>query len=107
MGYFLLDAGTGISVISTGIQPMKAPHTTPFWCWAKKNVLIDTVKEHFGDELLANISRIIDPKLIDIVISNHTEMDHSGAIPKLMHRIGIDKPIYCSKMGAKKPGSPL
>jgi flavorubredoxin len=72
-----------------------------FLVLGEKNVLIDTVKEHFGDELLANISRIIDPKLIDIVISNHTEMDHSGSIPKLMHKIGEDKPIYCSKMGAK------
>jgi len=72
-----------------------------FLVLGEKNVLIDTVKEHFGDELLANISKIIDPKLIDIVISNHTEMDHSGAIPKLMHKIGEDKPIYCSKMGAK------
>ena len=72
-----------------------------FLVLGEKNVLIDTVKEHFGDELLANISRIIDPKLIDIVISNHTEMDHSGSIPKVMHKIGEDKPIYCSKMGAK------
>jgi flavorubredoxin len=72
-----------------------------FLVLGEKNVLIDTVKEGFGDELLDNISRIIDPKLIDIVISNHTEMDHSGAIPKVMHKIGKDKPIYCSKMGAK------
>ena len=67
----------------------------------EKNILIDTVKAGFGDELLSNISRIMDPKDIDVVISNHTEMDHSGAIPKLMHIIGQEKPIYCSKMGAR------
>ncbi len=72
-----------------------------FLILGEKNVLIDTVKEKFADEFLANISRIIDPKEIDIVISNHTEMDHSGAIPKVMHRIGTDKPLYCSKMGAR------
>ncbi|MCP3943956.1 MAG: FprA family A-type flavoprotein [Desulfobacteraceae bacterium] len=72
-----------------------------FLVLGEKNILIDTVKENFGDELLSNISRIIDPKLIDIVISNHSEMDHSGAIPKVMDKIGKDKPIYCSKMGAK------
>lgn len=72
-----------------------------FLVLGEKNVLIDTVKAGFGDELLANISRIIDPTLIDVVISNHTEMDHSGAIPMLMDKIGRDKPIYCSKMGAK------
>lgn len=67
----------------------------------KKNILIDTVKEKFAKELLFNISRIIDPKEIDIVISNHTELDHSGAIPYVMKQIGEDKPIYCSKMGEK------
>ena len=72
-----------------------------FLMLGEKNVLIDTVKDKFCDELLANISRIIDPKKIDIVISNHTEMDHSGAIPRIMHKIGKDKPVYCSKMGAK------
>ncbi len=72
-----------------------------FLILGEKNVLIDTVKKSFGDELLSNISRIIDPKKIDLVISNHTEMDHSGAIPQVMHRIGKEKPLYCSKMGAK------
>ncbi len=72
-----------------------------FLVLGEKNVLIDTVKEKFTDELLANISRIIDPKKIDMVISNHTEMDHSGGIPRVMHRIGEQKPLYCSKMGAK------
>ena len=67
----------------------------------EKNILIDTVKEKFADELLANISRIIDPAKIDLIISNHTEMDHSGAIPKVLATIGQDKPVYCSKMGAK------
>ncbi len=66
-----------------------------------KNVLIDTVKKEFAEELLDNISRIIDPSEIDLVISNHTEMDHSGSIPAVMHRIGQDKPVLCSKMGFK------
>ncbi|MCP4673902.1 MAG: FprA family A-type flavoprotein, partial [Desulfobacula sp.] len=56
-----------------------------FLILGKKNILIDTVKEKFGNELLSNISRIIDPKKIDAVISNHAEMDHSGSIPKIMH----------------------
>jgi len=72
-----------------------------FLVLGKKNILIDTVKEKFGKELLSNISRIIDPEKIDAVISNHAEMDHSGSIPLVMHRIGKDKPLYCSKMGAK------
>ena len=63
--------------------------------------LIDTVKAPFADQLIANISQIMDPKKIDMVISNHTEMDHSGALPRIMHRIGEQKPLFCSKMGAR------
>lgn len=66
-----------------------------------KTVLIDTVKEDFGEELLHNIGQVMDPKDIDYVISNHTEMDHSGSLPRVMHTIGEDKPLFCSKMGRK------
>jgi flavorubredoxin len=78
-----------------------------FLILGEKNILIDTVKEKFGKELLSNISRIIDPEKIDMVISNHAEMDHSGSLPKVMHKIGIEKPLYCSKMGAKNLKSHL
>ena len=66
-----------------------------------KVALIDTVKKEFSDQLLENIAKIVDPKKIDYVISNHTEMDHSGGLPRVMHKIGEDKPLYCSKMGLK------
>lgn len=67
----------------------------------EKIVLIDTVKREFADQLLSNISEIVDPARIDMVISNHTEMDHSGGLPRLMDRIGEAKPLVCSKMGQK------
>jgi len=67
----------------------------------EKTALVDTVKSPFGEQLIENIARIIDPKKIDCVVSNHTEMDHSGSLPRIMHFIGEDKPLYCSKMGAK------
>lgn len=66
-----------------------------------KIVLVDTVRKEFSDQLLDNISRVVDPKKIDFVVSNHTEMDHSGGMARVMHRIGEDKTIYCSKMGHK------
>jgi flavorubredoxin len=67
----------------------------------EKITLIDTVKRDFADELLENVSQIVDPKKIDYVISNHTEMDHSGGLARVMHRIGENKPLYCSKLGHK------
>lgn len=51
----------------------------------EKIALIDTVKAPFGEELLERIQEIIDPEKIDYVISNHVEMDHSGAIPVIMN----------------------
>ncbi len=67
----------------------------------EKVALVDTVKKEFSDHLIHNIARVIDPKKIDLVVSNHTELDHSGGLPRVMHRIGEDKPLYVSKMGKK------
>ena len=67
----------------------------------EKIALIDSVKKEFADQLIDNIAHIVDPRKIDVVISNHTELDHSGSLARIMHRVGEDKPLYCSKMGAK------
>ena len=67
----------------------------------EKITLIDTVKREFADEFIETISQVVDPKKIDYVISNHTEMDHSGGLARVMHRVGEDKPLFCSKMGHK------
>ena len=48
--------------------------------------LVDTVKHGFLDEMMMRVEGIIDPARIDYVISNHTEMDHSGVIPWVMKR---------------------
>ncbi len=80
------------------------PHGTTYNAFLivdEKIALIDTTKKGFVDELLHSISQIVEPRKIDCVISNHTEMDHSGGLPRVMHRIGEDKPLYCSKMGLK------
>jgi flavorubredoxin len=66
-----------------------------------KITLIDTAKKTFADDLIDGISQIVDPRKISCVVSNHTEMDHSGSLPRIMHRIGEDKPLYVSKMGHK------
>jgi len=49
-----------------------------------KNVLVDTVWGPFSQELIENIREIIDPSQIDIVVANHSEADHSGALPEVM-----------------------
>ena len=47
------------------------------------NVLIDTVEEHYEEKLLDNLAEL-NVERIDYVISNHSEQDHSGAIPAVL-----------------------
>ena len=49
----------------------------------EKIVLVDTVKAPFTEHMISRISELVDPAKIDIVVSNHVEMDHSGALPRL------------------------
>ncbi|NLC02924.1 MAG: MBL fold metallo-hydrolase, partial [Tissierellia bacterium] len=66
----------------------------------EKTVLIDTVWEPFAEEFIENLKKEIDLKDIDYIIANHSEIDHSGALPLLMKEIP-DTPIYCTANGAK------
>ncbi|MDR1961235.1 MAG: FprA family A-type flavoprotein [Gracilibacteraceae bacterium] len=65
-----------------------------------KITLIDTVKAPFFDEMKARISEIVDPSKIDVVISNHVEMDHSGSLPQLM-KLTPGAAVYTSPQGEK------
>ncbi len=69
----------------------------------EKIALIDTVKDkgHFSDQLISNIRQIVAPEKIDYIISNHTEMDHTSSLEKVLRLVGEDTPLYCSKMGKK------
>ena len=62
----------------------------------EKVALIDTVWSPYDEEFVENLKKEIDLNQIDYIIVNHGEVDHSGALPKLMQEIP-DKPIYCTK----------
>ena len=49
----------------------------------EKTALVDTVKYLFSNELLRNISEIVNPEKIDYIIINHVEMDHSSSLPTI------------------------
>jgi len=66
----------------------------------EKITLIDTVKPVYTDEMIRRISSVIDPSKIDYIISNHVEMDHSGALPGIM-RIAKDAVVIASPHGVK------
>ncbi|MDC7226989.1 MAG: anaerobic nitric oxide reductase flavorubredoxin [Spirochaetales bacterium] len=66
----------------------------------EKVVLIDTVWAPFAKEFVDNLSKEIELSRIDYIVANHSEVDHSGALPELMKQIP-DVPIYCTANGEK------
>ena len=66
----------------------------------EKIALIDTVKESFSEEYLAKVESIVPLSQIDLVVVNHAEPDHSGALGRLLdENPGIT--VCCSRPGAK------
>ncbi|HUS90253.1 MAG TPA: FprA family A-type flavoprotein [Phycisphaerae bacterium] len=70
-----------------------------FLVLADKVTLIDTVKAPFRRELMARIASVIDPRRIEYVVSNHSEMDHSGCLPEVAAAVGAEK-VFASRHGA-------
>jgi flavorubredoxin len=69
----------------------------------EKVTLIDTVKAAFKDEMMARIASVVDPSKVRYIISNHSEMDHSGALPATIARLKPEK-VFASVMGVKALG---
>ena len=62
----------------------------------QKTALIDTVKAPFTDEFFAKVEAACGLDQIDLVVINHTEPDHSGALARLLEK-RPDLPVYCSR----------
>lgn len=67
---------------------------------ADKITLIDTVKAPFKDEMLSRIASVVDPQDVSIIVSNHSEMDHSGCLFDVIELIKPEK-VLASAMGVK------
>jgi len=67
---------------------------------ADKVTLIDTVKAPFMDEMMSRIASVVEPARIDYIISNHSEMDHTGCLPQVMAAAGPEK-VFASKNGVE------
>lgn len=71
-----------------------------FLILGEKITLIDTVKRPYMEEMLSRISSIVDPTKIDIIVSNHAELDHTGCLPEVIKLANPEK-VYASPMGVK------
>jgi len=67
---------------------------------ADEAILIDTVKAPFKGELLSRIASVINPQDIGFIISNHSEMDHSGCLAELIELVKPKK-VFASVNGKK------
>jgi flavorubredoxin len=65
-----------------------------------KITLIDTVRESFRDEMLSRIASVINPTDINFIVSNHSEMDHTGCLADVMDIVKPDE-VYASAVGSK------
>lgn len=71
-----------------------------FLILADKITLIDTVKAPFCEEMFSRIASVVDPAKIDYIVSNHSEMDHSGCLPQAIAQIKPER-VFASANGVK------
>ena len=67
---------------------------------ADRITLMDTVKAPFREEMMARIASVANPADIQYIVSNHSEMDHSGCLAEVIARVNPGK-VFTSVMGAK------
>ena len=48
--------------------------------------IIDTVKENFADDFFTRLESVTRYDEIKVIVLNHLEPDHTGALPELMRR---------------------
>lgn len=79
-----------------GLWPL--PHGVSYNAYlvvGKRTALIDSVKNHYAEELLANIAQVVAPARLDYLVVNHMEPDHSGALP-LLRRVAPNAEILAA-----------
>ncbi|MCE5262812.1 MAG: flavodoxin domain-containing protein [Deltaproteobacteria bacterium] len=83
-----------------GYQTKRGSTYNAYLILADKITLVDTVKAPFRAEMMERIASVVDPAKIDYIVSNHSEMDHSGALPDVIRAVNPEK-VFASTAGAK------
>lgn len=95
-----------VGVIDWGIRDFHGYSTgrgstyNAYLIMADKITLVDTVKAPFMDEMLSRIASVTDINNISYIISNHSEMDHSGCLFKVIEILKPEK-VFASSIGVK------
>jgi len=83
-----------------GYQTRRGSTYNAYLILADKITLIDTVKAPFREEMMARIASVVDPGKIQYIVSNHSEMYHSGLLPEVVAAVNPQK-VFASAVGAK------
>jgi flavorubredoxin len=83
-----------------GYQTRRGSTYNAYLLMADKVTLIDTVKAPFREEMMSRIADVIDPARIDYIVSDHSEMDHSGCLPEVITAVKPEK-VFASQAGVK------
>jgi anaerobic nitric oxide reductase flavorubredoxin len=66
----------------------------------EKKVLVDAAKDIKSDALLDQIAEVFDPALLDYIVVNHMEPDHTGVL-RTLRRIAPDVTFLCTSRAVK------
>ena len=67
---------------------------------AEKKVVVETVKAPFWETYLEKLKKVTDPALIDYIVMDHTEPDHSGCLANLL-QLAPDATVVSSGNGIR------
>ena len=95
-GIFWVGVNDRTTDLFEGMWPL--PHGVSYNAYlvvGQRIALIDSVKDHYAEELLRNIAQVVDPARISYLVVNHMEPDHSGALP-LLRRVAPNAEILAT-----------
>ena len=83
-----------------GYQTPRGSTYNAYLVLGDKIALVDTVKAPFFDEMVSRIASVVDPGRVAHIVSNHAEMDHSGALPEAISALAPEQ-VFASTLGVK------
>ncbi|WP_423363836.1 FprA family A-type flavoprotein [Mycoplasma sp. P36-A1] len=66
-----------------------------------KVTLIDTFELKYADDVIVELNKLLNNRMIDNIIINHVEPDHSESF-QLIHGMYPDASVYCSKSAVRE-----
>jgi flavorubredoxin len=83
-----------------GYSTIRGTTYNAYLVMADKVTLIDTVRAPHVEEMMSRVASVVDPREVEYIVSNHSEMDHSGELPRAIEAMEPSK-VFASRQGVK------